>query len=130
MNSFFENKYRIKTQRRPFLSLQLYVYFSAFAIIVIAILWIFQTFLLDNFYQMIRMNELRRAAEFIAVNAESYDIQAVVENAAIGNDVCIIVFDGNGKKVATADVTSINNSKNNISKVSSASSPRPAGLWI
>lgn len=104
MNVFLKNKYRIKTQRRPFLSLQLYAYFSAFAIIVIAILWIFQTFLLDNFYQMIRMNELRHAAEFIAVNAESYDIQAVVENAAIGNDVCIIVFDGNGKKVATADV--------------------------
>jgi len=104
MNDFLKNRYRIKTHKRPFLSLQLYAYFSAFAIIVIAILWIFQTFLLDNFYQMIRMSELRRAAEFIAVNAESYDIQAVVENAAISNDVCIMVFDANGKKVATADV--------------------------
>ena len=104
MKDFFEKRYRVNTQKRPFLSLQLYAFFSAFAIIVIAILWIFQTFLLDNFYQIIRMNELRRAAEFIAVNAEAYDIQAVVENAAVGNDVCIIVFDGNGKKVASADV--------------------------
>ncbi len=104
MKNLLNKRYRINTQKRPFLSLQLYVYFSIFAIIVIALLWIFQTLLLDNFYQAIRMRELRDAADFIAYHADSYDVQAVVENVAVGNDVCIIVFDGTGKKVASADV--------------------------
>ncbi len=104
MNSIKNRRKAALRRRRPFLSMQLYGYFSFFAIVVLVILWVFQTILLDNFYQSIRMSELRRTASVISGQLGSSQFGDIVKELAVDHEVCIRIYDEKGKQIASCDV--------------------------
>ncbi|MBR6558401.1 MAG: HAMP domain-containing histidine kinase [Clostridia bacterium] len=91
-------------RRRPYLSMQLYGYFSFFAIVILVILWIFQTVLLDNSYQTIRMSELKRTASTISKKMGDSRFEEIVKELAVDYEICVRIYRDDGKQTVSCDV--------------------------
>lgn len=79
-----------------------WIYFMLFTIIVFALLWIFQIFFLEKFYEGMR---IRSAAKSMDTIAESYkyddkaEFYETVNETAVNNDICVLVLDKYGRPV-------------------------------
>ena len=45
------------------LRMKIWLYFAAFTLIVFVLLWIFQVYFLENFYERMKIGDVRNAAE-------------------------------------------------------------------
>lgn len=75
----------------------------AFTTVLLAILWIFQTVYLDDFYKSIKMNELDNAVENVESVVDDNDFSDAVETISKSYDICIIITDISGNTITSAD---------------------------
>jgi len=74
--------------------------FAVFTVLVLAILWIFQTVLLDDIYRSLKLNELQKCADVIERDVNAADtVGAVTDSLAKKYTVCISAYEipGNGR---------------------------------
>lgn len=67
--------------------------FLLFAFLLLVFLWLFQIVFLDDFYRMIKTNQIERNTDFICENLTSPDIEEMVESIHRGNSMSVAVFD-------------------------------------
>ena len=75
----------------------------AFTVILLAILWIFQTICLNDFYKSIKMNELNNAVDNVESIINNENLTDAVETIAHSYDICILITDTAGTKIATSE---------------------------
>lgn len=78
-----------------------------FTCIVFILLWVFQIFFLENFYEKMKITDVNAAANKIV---ESYnesgadDFSTTLTNVAVDNDICIEVLDKFGRSMYSREV--------------------------
>ncbi len=82
-----------KTDRRlPPLRRPLIVYLAIPAAIILAVIWLTETFFLGSLHRSVKMNEMKRAADaIIAADADSFD--STVGSLGTEYNLCVSVFD-------------------------------------
>lgn len=81
---------------------KIFTYVAAFSALILALLWLFQIFFLDDFYLALSTRSLRGCAD--RLQAVSYEeLQSTADALASKNGICILIFDGGGGRVASAD---------------------------
>lgn len=70
---------------------RLFIYFAIFTAVVIAILWVFQTIFLDDFYKTIKENEIKSKGDQIALDVDSPNLQSEIESVSQNSQVNILV---------------------------------------
>ena len=85
---------------------KLFVSFAVFTLTAILLLWGFQILLLDRFYYEVTKRRMMSAAnEITELYAEdSEDFDGDVYGIGLNNELCISVFDGEGRLTTTADI--------------------------
>ena len=101
------------------LQFTIWLYFVIFTVAVFALLWLFQIFFLQNFYERMRINSTAKSMETIAAVYNSCDkkndfrsameittddelkdkLYEIVEQTGADNDVCVLVLDKYGRQV-------------------------------
>lgn len=89
-------------RRAPRMQWKIFAYVAAFAALILTLLWLFQIFLLDDFYLALSARSLRRCAD--RLEQVSYEeLQSTADALASKNGICILIFDGGGQRIASAD---------------------------
>ena len=73
--------------------------FALFTVLVLAVLWVFQTVLLDDIYRSLKLKELQKCADVIETDiAGAENVEAVTDGLAKKYTVCISAYEiaGNG----------------------------------
>lgn len=83
---------------------KLFAYFSAFSIIMLGLLWVFQILLLNDFYRAIKIREIYSTTQIIEKNINNENLDDVLTPLIKNRDVCISVFDKNGQGVWYSNV--------------------------
>lgn len=89
-------------KRIPPLKWKLFSFFAAFAAAILLLLWILQIWHLDDFYVAITKRNLIRSGTELAA-ASSEELQATADSIALDNEICVLIFDNSGKKLASSD---------------------------
>ena len=58
---------------------KLWIWFAAFAAIILSLLWILQTVFLQRFYDSMMIGNIRSAAEEIIKNSEKEDLDDLID---------------------------------------------------
>ena len=86
-----------KTKHRLSLSKKIFIWFAAFTILFIVLLWVFQSFLLDDIYQYIKTKELQRIPDTVASEySKQDDLTEFVFELSIDKDSCIMIINRDG----------------------------------
>lgn len=77
------------------LNLRMLLSYTIFAVIVLVVLWISQTFLLDKLYSMVKFRELEKCSEALCDNAgvEITELEEIAETLAQKYSTCISIYD-------------------------------------
>lgn len=76
------------------LHLKLLFYFLLYGIIIVLVLWIFQTFFLEAFYTSTKKSQVEKSADVIATAIEeNKNVVATIENIASYNSLSVSVYD-------------------------------------
>ena len=73
------------------LRMKIWLYFAAFTLIVFVLLWIFQVYFLENFYERMKIGDVRNAAEELVDNYGSDDYDKLLTKIAFDNDVLFYI---------------------------------------
>lgn len=79
-------------------------YLSIFAGTLLALLWLLQTVLLNEFYKSTKINELKTMAASIEQNLEQDTIVSYLTQLSMKYDVCIVVATGGGLPLFSSEV--------------------------
>ena len=74
----------------------MFIYLCIFIVFTIAFVWLFQIVLLDDFYKLIKTNEIKSAAKEIAQNINDDDIDTKIRDIAAEKSLCVIISDIDG----------------------------------
>ena len=74
---------------RESINFKVWLYFVAFATILLLILWGLQIFFLNNYYQEMKINETNRVANIITSQYENENILDIIRNLSYSNDMYI-----------------------------------------
>lgn len=88
----------MKRFNRHFIPLhfKLLAYFLLFGIIILIVLWAFQTFFLESFYTMTKSAQVEKNASVISRSIkENKNVQGTIENVASYNSLSVYVYDSN-----------------------------------
>ena len=98
----------VKKERRPAsLSVRLFRGFALFTLIIIILLWLFQTVFLDAIYGAVKRRDMRNCAEFLCEAVLGDDLDSAVVEASNKYDCCISIFkieDNRGELVASSHI--------------------------
>ena len=86
----------MKRFNRHFVSLhfKLLSYFLVFGIIILLVLWVFQSFFLETFYTMSKSSQVEKNASIISRSIEqNKNVQSTIENVASYNSLSVYVYD-------------------------------------
>ncbi len=95
-----KNKFKFRIQdkaekisKKPLgMRIKLFGWLALFIVFVLAVLWLFQVVWLDDIYQAIKLSELEKSAELLAINAENENIQTLSDRIAQDKSVCISIY--------------------------------------
>ncbi len=90
--------------RRPSLALTLFLSFLGFSLGLVALLWLFQTVLLDRFYKGIQTAEIKRTASVIAENIDHEELKTLITRIAQEQDLSVRIFTVSGGDLASFEV--------------------------
>jgi signal transduction histidine kinase len=93
---------RSKNKRKIGIKQKTFLYFALFGILVLALLWTSQIFLLDDFYYMLLGRSLEKNADKISSSLFS-EIQSVCDTIASEDGICISVYNSAGTRIAYSD---------------------------
>lgn len=71
---------------------QLVLGFTAFAFMILIIVWIFQVLLLDKFYEFTKYSELRSVLDTIEYSIDGEDVDEICSDLASQYDVCLALY--------------------------------------
>ncbi len=77
------------------LILKIFLYLSIFSILILIFIWIFQIFMLNNYYEYYKTNELSSTLTTIKNNFEKDNFYETLETVAYNTDFCIEVVKDN-----------------------------------
>lgn len=97
-------KFKNKVKNKISLKWQLFGIFTAFAAIILAMLWLFQIVFLDDFYKEIKIRNIKEAAYNIEKNIDNPDLQTLVTRIAQSGEMCVLVYKTDGTRLADADL--------------------------
>lgn len=83
------------------------LYMLGFALVILFIIWMLQTFFLDDIYRNIKKNQIESAASHISRLTEESDFEEKVYDIATKENTCVTVFSiygGMGKAEITAHI--------------------------
>ena len=76
---------------------QLFLYLTAFVLVILFLIWLFQIFLLDVFYEQTKYEELDRAADDLSYYIDNEEgLRTAVYDYASRYNLCISVYELNG----------------------------------
>jgi signal transduction histidine kinase len=74
---------------------KIFLILAIFALVVVALLWVFQIVFLDDFYRTVRTSRVRDITDTITANIDDSQIDVFIGTLAYREDVTIIVVDKN-----------------------------------
>lgn len=95
---------KAKRSSRPSLAFTLFLSFFGFSLGLVALLWIFQTVLLDRFYQAVKTAEIKRTASVIAENINHDELSTLITRIAQQEDLSIRIFTVSGGDLASIEI--------------------------
>ena len=103
-------KHTSKKQQRPGASIRwkLIVYFAIFVAIALLVMWVFQVYLLNNFYELIKRREMTRSAQTLSMHIERDDLDLHAYDQALDGVMAVAVYRFSGKEatqVVNVDAT-------------------------
>jgi len=96
-----------RTQKKASINLKLTIYFSAFALAIIFILWFIQVLCLDPYYQITKKFEVKRVASKIEEYIDKDQRDDYIENIAYQYNMCVEITDIFGNHIAGAETAPI-----------------------
>lgn len=84
---------------------KIFCYLLSFIIILLVLLWLFQTVYLDDFYKRIKKNEIDKAAKSTTSVINDESISDEINTIAQSYDICILITDLNGNKLYSAETS-------------------------
>ena len=78
---------------------KIFIYLLGFTTVLLALLWIFQTVYLEEFYKAIKTNELENAFENIESVIDEEDMSEAIEVIATSYDICILITNMSGNEL-------------------------------
>ena len=101
-----------KTDKKPrqvvSIRWKLIVYFAIFMAIALLVMWVFQVYLLNNFYELIKRREMVRSAQALSLHVEKEDLAIHAYDQALDGVMTVAVYrfeDGKATQVANVDAT-------------------------
>lgn len=85
----------------------MFTYFSAFSLLIILLLWIFQTVFLDMIYQNAKLFDMKRCADSLIGFIQNDDVETGVKEASLKYNNCISVYEisnGEGRSIAGSHI--------------------------
>ncbi|MEA4852647.1 MAG: HAMP domain-containing sensor histidine kinase [Christensenella sp.] len=98
-------KLRTSNLKKASIKWKIFTYILIFAAVLILLLWLFQIVFLDDFYQSIKQNEIKDAAQTIEDNTDNENIQILMDMIAHRYDVCVRITDLEGTDVYSSELT-------------------------
>ena len=92
-----------RTKTAVSLKFRIWEYFIFFTAVVFIMLWFFQIVFLENFYEKMKISDVRRTASQIIDEYGSDDYSNLLTNIALTNDLCIEIVDKYGRTIYTKD---------------------------
>lgn len=83
---------------------KLFIYLLSFSAILLALLWIIQTVYLNDFYKLIKKNELENAEDNLVSVINKKEFSDAVNTISERYDICILVADSNGMEKYSSDI--------------------------
>lgn len=80
---------------------KLWTYFTIFAIVILAVLWLLQTVFLEGFYDVMQKNHIKKIADEICGAGENAD--SVIDSVAAENPILVFLTDADGNILYSAD---------------------------
>ena len=71
----------------------IWISFMVFTIIILLLLWLFQYFFIEMYYQSMKVRDLESCAEQISENIDSYNLDALINSLAFQNSATILITD-------------------------------------
>ena len=94
-----------KNKRTLSIRTKLAVYLVLFTTLLISSLAVFELVFLDDFYKMIKKNELYECTEIIESSIDQPEsLSAICASLAHSYRSCILVFDGDGRQIGSAEI--------------------------
>ena len=75
------------------LRFKIWLYFVTFTLIVFVLMWVFQVYFLENFYERMKINDIRNASEKLIESYGSENYDSLLTKVARNDDVCIEIVD-------------------------------------
>ncbi len=82
---------------------KIFLGFGIFTACIIIVLWLTQTVFLEDFYKLIKTQNVRSSANALADNINNSDLEALVTNLSQNSDACIRVIDQQGRELSSED---------------------------
>ena len=83
---------------------KLIVYFAIFVAIALLVMWVFQVYLLNNFYELVKRREMDHSAQTLAYHVEQEDLKMHAYNQALDGVMSVAVY-----RIVGEDVSQIVN---------------------
>ncbi len=71
---------------------KLAIYTVTFGLLILAITWVFQVFLLDMFFRSVKQSEMRETARELVRDIEKEELPLTAYSAAMDHSLCVIVY--------------------------------------
>lgn len=87
----------------PGIRQKMMLFLVIFVCAVLAMLWVCQIFLLNDFYRFFKTQSAKRAAETVVSNLDSEDLESTLNQLAVQNGLCIMLLDEQMNPVYSAE---------------------------
>ena len=77
--------------------------FAIFSVVVLTVLWLFQTVFFDQFYEYTKKKELSSAAETIQKNLYSPNLSTIIEDTARSGQIYAVGLRADGRMLFSSD---------------------------
>ena len=81
---------------------KVFVFLLGFCLLLLVMLWLFQTVFLDAFYRNIRVMEIKQEASLIANHIGSANISEIIADISENSDITVDITDMNGRSLLRA----------------------------
>jgi signal transduction histidine kinase len=78
---------------------KIFTFLLGFCVLLLFVLWLFQTVFLDAFYKKIKVTEIRRNAAVIINNIKSDNIDKIITDISENNNITVNITDLNGRSL-------------------------------
>lgn len=79
---------------------KLIVYFAIFVAIALLVMWVFQVYLLNNFYEVIKKREMARSAQILSLHVKQEDLEIHTYDQALDGVMGVAVYHIQGRTVS------------------------------